>query len=155
MTEVARATAGPGVSIPGFTIVELLGESGAWVTYRGVAADGVPVTIRTARAQYPRVRDLAELRREFDVLRRLSMPGIVTARALVPHGSGNLALVTESFGKPLAQLLSERAREPLPLALFFPLVIRLTRILGALHERHVVHKDVTPRSIHVDPDTWE
>ena len=155
MTEVARATTDSGVRISGFTIVELVGESGAWATYRGVADDGVPVTIKTARAQYPRVRDLAELRREFDVLRRLSMPGIVTARALVPHGSGNLALVTESFGKPLAQLLSERAREPLPLARFFPLVIRLTRILGALHERDVVHKDVTPRSIHVDPISWE
>ena len=155
MTEVARATTDSGVSISGHTIVELVGESGAWVTYRGVADDGVHVTIKTARAQYPRVRDLAELRREFDVLSRLSMPGIVTARALLPHGSGNLALVTESFGKPLAQLLNERAREPLPLETFFPLVIRLTRILGALHERHVVHKDVTPRSIHVDPISWE
>ena len=34
MTGVARATTGAGVSIPGYTIVESLGESGAWVTYR-------------------------------------------------------------------------------------------------------------------------
>jgi len=155
VTDVARATVGAGVSIPGHRLVELIGESGPWVTWQGVADDGVRVTIRTARAQYPRMRDLAELRREYDVLRRLALPGIVAARELVPHGSGNLALVTEAFGRPLSQLMTERAREPLPLDLFFPLVIRLARILGALHERQVVHKDVTPRSIYVDPETWE
>ncbi|PYP79110.1 MAG: serine/threonine protein kinase [Gemmatimonadetes bacterium] len=155
MTGVAGATVGAGVDILGYRIVELIGESGPWVTWRAVADDGVRVTIKTARAQYPRARDLAELRREYEVLRKLALPGIVAARALVPHGSGNLALVTESVGKPLSQLMTERAREPLPLDRFFPLVIRLTRTLGALHERHVVHKDVTPHSIYVDPETWE
>src|SRR5436190_1833792 len=124
MTGVAGATVGAGVDILGYRIVELIGESGPWVTWRAVADDGVRVTIKTARA-------------------------------LVPHGSGNLALVTESVGKPLSQLMTERAREPLTLDRFFPLVIRLTRTLGALHERHVVHKDVTPHSIYVDPETWE
>jgi predicted ATPase/class 3 adenylate cyclase len=144
-----------GIQVPGYTIVELVGEAGPWATYGAVAGDGRPVRIKTARAQYPRVRDLAELRREFDMLGRLDMPGVVAAYALVPHGSGNLALVTESFGVPLADLLTARAGEPLPLERFFALVLPLTRILGALHERHVVHKDVAPRSILVDLDSWE
>src|SRR5436305_6652677 len=108
-----------GIHVPGHTIVELIGEAGPWVTYGAVADDGTHVRLRTARAQYPRMRDLAELRREFDVLGRLDVPGILRARALVPHGSGNLALVTESFGVSLAERLAARAGEPLPLERFF------------------------------------
>jgi predicted ATPase/class 3 adenylate cyclase len=144
-----------GVDVPGYTINELVGESGQWVTYRGVASDGARVTIKTARAQYPRARDLAELRREYDVLSRLALPGIARVRALVPHGAGNLALITEAFGRPLPEVLAERSGDPLALDTFFALVIRLARTLGALHERHVVHKDVSPRSIFVEPETWE
>ena len=153
MAGPSAVAAGPGV--PGLAILELVGESGPWATYRASTADGSPVTVKTARAQYPRVRDLAELRREYEILVRLSLPGVVAARALVPHGSGNLALVTEAYGRSLAHLLAERAGRPLPLDVYFPLVIRLARILGALHERNVVHKDVAPRSIFVAPDTWE
>ena len=120
-----------GVDVPGYTISELVNESGPWVTYRGTAPDGTRVTIKTARAQYPRARDLAELRREFEVLSRLAVPGSARVRALVPHGSGNLALITEAFGRPLPEILAERAAEPLPLDAFFSLVIRLARILGA------------------------
>jgi len=151
----APSTVAAGLAVPGYAIVELVGESGPWVTYRATASDGSRVTIKTARAQYPRVRDLAELRREYEVLTRLTLPGVVAPRALVPHGSGNLALVTEAFGRPLSELIAARSGQPLPLDAFFPLVIRLARILGALHERHIVHKDVAPRSIFVDAATWE
>jgi predicted ATPase/class 3 adenylate cyclase len=151
----APSTIAAGVAVPGYAVVGLVGESGPWVTYRATASDGSPVTIKTARAQYPRARDLAELRREYEVLTRLTLPGVVAPRALVPHGSGNLALVTEAFGRPLSELIAERSGQPSPLDAFFPLIIRLARILGALHERHVVHKDVAPRSIFVDAATWE
>src|SRR5687768_8588396 len=110
-----RSAVAAGVHIPGHAIVDLVEEAGPWVTYRGVADDGTAVTIKTARAQYPRARDLAELRREYEVLATLGVPGIVAAHALVPHGSGNLALVTEAFGRPLARLLAERNGTPLPL----------------------------------------
>jgi hypothetical protein len=118
-------TAGPsavmaGIDVPGHVLEELVAESGPWVTYRARAADGTRVTIKTARAQYPRVRDLAELRREYEVLGKLALPGIVAPRALVPHGSGNLALVTEAFGRPLPELLTARSGEPLPLDAFSP-----------------------------------
>ena len=116
---VAPPTVGAGVAVPGFTIVELVSESGPWVIYDSVAQDGARVRIKTARAQYPRVRDLAELRREYDILTRLALPGVIAARALVPHGAGNLALVTESFGDSLAHILAARSGSPLPIDAFF------------------------------------
>jgi serine/threonine protein kinase len=149
------SAAGVGPAIPGYTLAELVGETGPWAIYHAIAGDGSRVTVKTARAQYPRVRDLAELRREYEVLTRLALPGVVSPRALVPHGAGNLALVTESFGRRLAELSSERAGLPFPLDEFFTLVIALARILGALHERNIVHKDVAPHSVFVDVETWE
>jgi len=151
----APSAVGAGIVVPGYALTEILSESGPWVTYDAIAADGERVRIKTARAQYPRRRDLAELRREYEVLQRLTLPGVFAARALVPYGAGNLALVTESFGRRLTDVLVARAGEPLRLDDFFALVIPLARILGALHERNVVHKDIAPHSIFVDPNTWE
>lgn len=145
------AAVASGMTIPGFAIRELLQQSGPRVTYRAVRADGEPTLLKTLQAEYPRRRDVAELRREYDVLSRLELPGVIRARGLVSFGSGNVALELEDCGIPLAQRLATAGR-PLSLDEFFPLALALARTLGALHERDVVHKDVVPRNILVDAD---
>ena len=58
MAGPSAVAAGPGV--PGLVILELVGESGPWATYRANAADGARVTVKTARAQYPRAARVTE-----------------------------------------------------------------------------------------------
>ena len=59
MTDV-RAPAAAGVDVPGYTVVDVIAESGTWLLLRARSSDGTMSTIKTARARYPRMRDLAE-----------------------------------------------------------------------------------------------
>ena len=140
------------MGIPGFEIVEVLHESTPRIVYRAVRElDGQAVVLKTLIDKFPSKRDVAEIRREFGIAQRLkSVEGVIRVESLVPHGEGNLALVMESFGLSLAESLARRKPSRLSLREFLPLAVRIARILGRVHERDIVHKDVVPRNILVN-----
>lgn len=140
-------------SIPGFTITGVIGESGPRVLYRATSAAHGDVVLKTLHATYPRKEDAAELRREFRILDRLRIPGVIRAHALAPHGAGNVAIAMELFGRSLADVMADRRRRPLPLDVVLTLTMAIARTLGEVHEQNLVHKDVVPANILVDLDT--
>ncbi len=117
--------------------------------------DGKPVILKTLVGQYPRKGHVAEIRREFQLARKLGIDGVIRVHSLVTYGSGNLAIEMEPFGLSLADLMAEREGRPLPIDRFFAIAIRLAQILGRLHEQGVVHKDVVPRNVLLEPGSGE
>ena len=151
-----RHTGTLAVEIPGFALQDVLHESGPRIVYRAVReATGTEVVLKTLRDPYPRKRDLAEIRREYQLADRLNIEGVIRVHSLVSYGAGNLAIETELFGLSLADFMSQRKRQPLPVDRFFPIAIRLAQILGRLHEHGVVHKDVGPRNVLIEPNSGE
>ena len=146
---------GAGFSIPGFEIREFLHEAASRCVFRALSESGQEVVLKTLRADPPHRRDVAELRREFQVLQRLDLAGVIRVRSLVAYGSGNIAIKMDAFGRSLAKVIEARGGEPLALETFFSIAIQLARILGAIHEKDLVHKNVTPQNILVDPQSWE
>jgi predicted ATPase/class 3 adenylate cyclase len=145
-----------GVDIPGFELVELIHESGPRIIIRAVRkSDRQPVILKTLSAPYPRTQDVAEIRREFQILQRLQndglqSDGVIRVHSLVTNPSGSLAIEMELFGISFADVMAQRNREPLALDFFFSIALRLVRILGLLHERDVVHKDIGPQNLLFD-----
>ena len=148
----AGHSTGAAPRIPGFKLIDVIHESRRRVVYRAVReADGEPVVLKTLRAEYPRRREVAELRREFQIATRLSIEGVIRVHSLVTYGSGNLAIEMEPFGLSLADLMAQRKGQPLGLDRFFSIAIHLAQVLGRLHEQDLVHKDVMPSNVLVDP----
>ena len=154
-TDGGPAQPGVGVSIPGFQIRECLHESAPRVIYRAVRDTGEEVVLKTLRTDRPRRQDVAELRREFHILERLNVAGVIRVHSLVAYGSGNVAIEMSVFGQSLAEVIEARGREPFALDIFFKIAIQLAQTLGTLHEMDLVHKDVIPQNMLVDPATWE
>jgi len=141
-------------AIPGFAVVERIHDSARRVVYRAVRdADNQSVILKTLLAHYPRKRDVAELRREFQIARKVQFDGVIAVHSLITYGAGNLAIEMEPFGLSLADFLVERDGEPFELDRFFDVAVSLAQILGRLHEQDVVHKDVVPRNVLIDPAT--
>jgi predicted ATPase/class 3 adenylate cyclase len=157
MREVARDGAAElATTISGFAITEVVHTSSRRVVYRGTRrAGGPPVILKTLLAQYPRKRDVAELRREYELTDRLKLDGVIRVHSLVTFGAGNVAIEMEPFGLSLADYMKERSGSPLSIERFFDVAVRLAQILGRLHERSVVHKDVVPRNVLIEPATGE
>jgi predicted ATPase/class 3 adenylate cyclase/GAF domain-containing protein/tRNA A-37 threonylcarbamoyl transferase component Bud32 len=142
--------------IPGYILLEKIRESQPHTLYRAIRAkDDVEVVIKTLADKYPRKENLASIRREFRITNQLQLDGIVGVFELVPHSQGNLAMVMEQFGISLIQYLDAFENHILPPDLFFPIAIRLVEILGQVHDRKIVHKNVIPSNILIHPESRE
>lgn len=137
--------------LQGYTLEKRL-HQGKSIVYRGVRrSDGAPVIIKMLRGDFPTPRQIAVARREFEILQKLSCPGVVQPIELVPLDNGP-AIVMEDFG---AVSLGSRIGGGLDLEVFLQLGISLAHTLGQIHQRGVVHKDIKPANLVVHPETQE
>ena len=80
------------VALPGYEIGPLIHQSSLRSVYRATRLiDGLPVIIKTLKAEYPSKQDVAALRREFHIIEHLKpVEGIIRAHALEAYGNGNV-----------------------------------------------------------------
>jgi predicted ATPase/class 3 adenylate cyclase len=140
--------------IPGYILLDKIRESPPHVLYRASRAeDGMVVFIKTLADKYPRKEDLASIRREFRITQQLQSEGIIRVFEMAPYSHGNMAMVMEHFGVSLKQYVDAFENHILPPDTFFSIAIRLAEILGNVHARKVVHKNLIPSNILIDPAT--
>lgn len=129
--------------LPGLTADRLLG-AGAHAHVWSARPEGAPdvrVAVKVAR---PGAQD--RLRREADLLERARHPHVVRLRDVVEPVGGGLALVLDlADGGSLTALLA--ARGTLSPGESTTVVVPIARALAALHERGVVHGDVTAANV--------
>src|SRR5690349_22715133 len=132
--------------IANYQVTDVLYRSSRTTVYSGTRGDAHSVVIKTPTDAYPTPRDLARLRLEFRVARRVRGPGVIDILGLESWGN-SLALIEEQFaGVPLT---------PPPgfagdLERFFATAVPVTAALARVHE-FVVHGDVNPSNILWDP----
>ena len=138
--------------IPGYEILEAIHRTDLRTVYRARRlSDSLDVVIKTLEPEYPTRQQVAELRREFQVLERLQrIPSVIRAYALESYGNGNVALALEPFGRPVVDQIAAEGRRTLPLARALSLGIAVAEVLGQIHELDIIHKSVIPRNILVD-----
>jgi len=145
-----------GLQLPGYEVGPVLRRDGGRVVYRARRlGDGtvVVVAVETLDAEYPNRQQVAVIRREGLIAQRLAeVDGVHKVYAVLPHGSGNLALVGELFESSLRSLL-KKVDGPLPLSEVLEIALRLVRTLGEVHTRDIVHKALTPGRVLFDPVT--
>ncbi|MCG8428836.1 MAG: diguanylate cyclase [Chromatiales bacterium] len=142
-----------GLQLPGYELGSVLRRSGGRVVYRARSlADGVAVAVETFDTEYPDRQQVAKIRREGSITQRLSeVEGVRKVHAVLPHGSGNLALVGELFESSLKDRLAQSSGEGLPLVESLDIAQRLVRILGGIHAHDIVHKALTPEDVLFNP----
>jgi len=144
------ASAG-GDAFDGYTSVVPVYEGAETFVYRARIQDSAAnVILKQTKSEYPSARELARLRREFMILRELGLDNTPKALALEEHGRG-LRLVMADIGHPTLRELLEG--EKLSIDTVLVLAISICNALAAIHERRVIHKDITPRNILVDTST--
>ncbi|MEP0871372.1 AAA family ATPase [Trichocoleus desertorum AS-A10] len=143
-------------TIAGYNLLEVLYEGATTCVYRARRASqsdlGSTVIIKTLKAEYPTVNQLNQLRHEYQILQDLEIEEIVKPLALENYGNG-LALILSDFdGESLAKASATR---PFELNNFLQTAIYLAAILAQLHQQNIVHKDIKPYNILVNPATGE
>lgn len=134
-----------------YAILDKLSENSRYIVYNANRIeDEKPVTIQAFRSQYPTFRDLNQLKQEYSILSKLSHPSIIH-----PIGLENIenlpVLVNEKVtGMTLKEYLFNGL---IPIPEFLTTAIEITKAIQYLHSKHIIHKNVNPSSIFINPDT--
>lgn len=137
------------MSFPDYVLGKTL-HSGHKTVVCGATSEstGAAVVLKYQKTEYPSLSEVLRYRHEFEVLRLLEGPWVVRALTLERFGN-RVALVTEDFG---GVTLREHFRaEPPTLERLLRVAIELARALAFIHERGVVHNDINPTNVLVDP----
>jgi PAS domain S-box-containing protein len=137
---------------PDYLRTETLHQGGCTTLVRALRArDRRPVLLKVVDPRQCRDRDLERLRHEYETGASLDLPAILRPLGLETY-QGMPALVLEDFaGQPLDRLLGA----PMPVGSFLGLAVRIARAVADLHEAGIIHKDLKPTNILVDPATSE
>ncbi|MGH1365095.1 MAG: trifunctional serine/threonine-protein kinase/ATP-binding protein/sensor histidine kinase [Calditrichia bacterium] len=131
---------------PGYTFKEQLHEGRNTVVVRATRqSDKAPVILKALQKRNPYPHEAVQLHHEYDVLQTLADVGGVVNAYGVERAQGIHALVLEDGGGD--SLRKVIARSQRSLELFYSLAIELVNVIKAVHDAHILHKDINPNNI--------
>jgi len=149
------------VTISGYRVNETIHESRNSLIFRAAReADNQPVVLKMLNQTYPPPEKIAWFKREYERTKNLNpspdpghaLQGVVAAYSLETNQQ-RWVIVLEDFGGESLNRLGLTGK--LTLSKFLPLAIQITDILGQVHQRHIMHKDVNPSNIVLNPTTGQ
>ncbi|MBV9792215.1 MAG: serine/threonine-protein kinase PknK, partial [Chloroflexi bacterium] len=138
-------------TVSGYTIFEQVHVGVASLVYRATRnSDGKPVVLKLLNNDYPSPAELVKFRRQYDIVKDIKLPGVVQVYAL-EHCNNTLALIMEDFGG--SSLKHTPGANSFDITTFLNIAIQLADILGAIHQKGIIHKDIKPQNIIINPKT--
>ncbi|MBD2493339.1 ATP-binding sensor histidine kinase [Nostoc sp. FACHB-280] len=139
--------------IPGYQLTEQLYAGSRTVVYRGIrAADDQPVVIKLLNREYPTFSELLQFQNQYTITKELDFSGIVRPLSLDIYRNG-YAFVMEDFGG--LSLREYLKNQKLTLQEFLIIALQMCDILHYLYQNRVIHKDIKPANILINPKNHE
>ncbi|MEH2084698.1 MAG: AAA family ATPase [Nostoc sp.] len=144
------------ITLPGVAIQSKIYESSASLVYRGIRVqDGQAIVVKMLKQDYPSPQEIKRYRQEYAITYSLNIEGVIKAYSQEDY-QRTLVILLEDFG---AESLDYWMRQhpkifcPMPVSTFLLLAIKLTQILGEIHAANIIHKDINPGNIILNPNT--
>ncbi len=140
------------MKFPNYILSELVHEGRRILVYRGVSElNRQPVMIKTLKADFPTLKEIAQLKQEYQILVSLSIPGVIKTYGW-ERSQNRWALILEDGGISLKEFAEGNW---LRLDNFLTVAIQITSALGEIHQQRIIHKDIKPKNILIHPQTQE
>jgi serine/threonine protein kinase len=140
-----------GETIKNIEITETLSENRFTAVCRGRQTEHrEPVILKILKPEANTAEVASRFRREFEITAGLNIPGVVKAIGLEEENGGLMMVMEDIGGKSLDRMLMQ---SPLKLAESLELAIALAEILGSLHSQDIIHKNIDPTNIIINPET--
>ncbi|MDJ0554948.1 MAG: AAA family ATPase [Microcoleaceae cyanobacterium MO_207.B10] len=140
-------------SLTNYEIGNLIHESSRTLVYRGQRkSDFQPVIIKLLQNEFPSFNELIQFRHQFTIARNLQIEGIVKPLALERYHNA-YALIMEDFGGISLDEYYQKFSAAKDISQFLNIAIQITEILDKLHKNRIIHKDIKPANILINPET--
>ena len=143
------------VSIPEYQVSEELYNGSRTIVYRGYRdIDQKPVVIKLLKNPYPSLGELLLFRNQYTIAKNLNSPLIIQTYSLEPYQNG-YGLVMEDFGGISLKdyFAAVETRYIASLQDFLVVAIALCDTLDILYRHRIIHKDIKPANILINPET--
>ena len=140
-------------TLVGYRMIEKLYDGENTLIYRAEReADNQIIVIKFLKNEYPSFNEIVQFRNQYTIAKNIDLPGIVQLYSLENYGNG-FALIMEDMG---GISLSDYTRsQPLGVGEFFKTAIPVVQTLEGLYSNRVIHKDLKPQNILINPDTQQ
>lgn len=148
-------------AISGYDLIEMLHEGVNTQLFRAQSQSGhQSVILKILKAEYPTLEQIIRLKYEYQITATQNSEHIVKAYRLETYQK-RLILVLEDFGgQSLKHWLAvkrerDQLRQGLPLDTFLKIAVQLAKAVVALHEQNIIHKDINPSNVLLNPQTGQ
>ncbi|BAY87231.1 multi-sensor signal transduction multi-kinase [Calothrix parasitica NIES-267] len=142
------------ISISGYQIIEQLYNGSRTRVYRAIReADRKPVIIKLLKNSHPDFNELLQFRNQYTIGKNLNYSGIIQTYSLENYQNGYALVMEDMQGVSLSKyMIGENITS---LQDILSIAIQITDILHNLHQNRVIHKDIKPANILINPETKE
>jgi predicted ATPase/signal transduction histidine kinase/tRNA A-37 threonylcarbamoyl transferase component Bud32 len=139
------------LTLAGYTVLSQIYESSNSLVYRGLRnQDRQPVILKLLKQDYPTPSALVRYKQEYEITKTLDLDGVIKIYGLEKY-QNSLVIILEDFGgKSLKSIIQNKK---LTILEFLPLAITITKILGEIHQKNIIHKDINPGNIVINCKT--
>ncbi|MGD1805067.1 trifunctional serine/threonine-protein kinase/ATP-binding protein/sensor histidine kinase [Dapis sp. BLCC M126] len=141
------------MKLPNYQITQQIYTGTRTTVYRGInTTNQQSVVIKVLNKEYPTFSELLQFRHQYTITKNLNLPGIIKPISLEKYGNG-YALIMEDIGA--VSLKTYLTNQKLSLENFLELALSIVKILEDLYHHQIIHKDIKPSNIVINPDTKE
>lgn len=142
---------------PEYRIIEQLYVGSRTVVYRGVQkSDRIPIVIKLLRNPFPNFKELVQFRNQYTISKNLNFPGILQPLVLKSYGNSYALVMPDCGSISLANYFwggQQAVRNKVSIEEFLKLSVQITEAIDYLSQNRVIHKDIKPSNILVNPQT--
>ena len=139
------------IVLSGYEIIENIYEGARTIVYRGIRnRDRQLVIVKIIKHEHPTLEQITNLRQEFIIAQNLDFEGIVKTYSFDNYYN-SFALILEDFSGQSLDIFI--AANKLSITDFLRGAIALAETLIYLHQVPIIHKDIKPSNIIINPAT--
>jgi len=139
------------VQIPNYQITETVYSGSRTIVYRAIRMDDrKPVVIKLLKKEYPTFSELVQFRNQYTIAKNLNFPLIIKTYSLETYQNGYVLVMEDFGGISLKEWINQKKNE-LSLEEFLEVAISLCNALEILYRERIIHKDIKPSNILINP----
>lgn len=141
--------------IPNYILLEKLYEGKQSLVYRGYHAHSKQkIVIKLLKSEYPTSQQIASFKHEYEITKRLylNLPEFIIQPIDFVKSQNSYAIILEDFE---ALSLDRFIKGNVQLNTLLKVSCSIVEILGQIHAHNVLHKDINPSNILINPKTMQ
>jgi len=110
------------------------------------------VIIKILKNEYPTSNEILRFENEFNILQSLNSEGIIKVIKFDDFNQRRAIIFEDFTGESIKSFISDKS---FPVGEFLRIAIQIAEILGRIHESNIIHKNINPSNILLNPKTGE